>query len=216
MEFYEVKVDYVDYLRKFQAHVLSNADNKNKRKFIGIVIKKGKYNYVVPLSSPKYLKDYEIDGYTGTSLPYDFSFKTYKDRINLLKDTTEPVVLMYDKDPDGIDFYGKIMCNNMIPVPNSELIKIDINSETNKDYKNLLQKQVNFIRKNENKLIKKHINPVYNNRINNRMSIGYVRKFTLDFALLETKCDEWVAAKTATEVKEESPAADEAAATKIK
>ena len=79
----------------------------------------------------------------------------------------------------------------MIPVPESELIKIDVDAETDEAYKGLLQKQINYIRKNEDTLIKKHINPVYNNRIHNRMNIGYIRKATLDFALLETKCDEW-------------------------
>ena len=79
----------------------------------------------------------------------------------------------------------------MIPVPDSELIKIDINTVTNKKYKYLLQKEIQFIRKNKEIIIKKHINPVYNNRINNKMSIGYIRNATPDFALLEIKCSEW-------------------------
>ena len=191
MELYEVKTDYVKYLKKFQPHVMSNSDEKNTRKFMGVIIKKGKYNYVVPFSSPKYLKDYDIVGYKGDRLPSDFSFGTYKDRIHLLNDTIEPVVFMYNKVGEGIDFYGKIICNNMIPVPESELIKIDVDAEQDQAYKGLLQKQINYIRKNEDTLIKKHINPVYNNRIHNRMNIGYIRKATLDFALLERKCDEW-------------------------
>lgn len=199
MEFYEVTTTYVTYLKKFQKHVMSNSDEKNTRKFIGIVIKKGKYNYVIPLSSPKYLKDYDIKGYTGDTLPVDFSFGTYKDKINLLKDTAEPVVFMYNRSSTDIDFYGKIVCNNMIPVPDSELTKIDVNLESDVAYKALLQKQINFIRKNEEILIKKHINPVYNNRINNRMNIGYIKKATLDFALLETKCDEWEKEKVKSE-----------------
>lgn len=113
-----------------------------------------------------------------------------------MKDTTKPVVFMYSVDPDGIDFYSKIQCNNMIPVPDSELIKVDVNAEPDAAYKNLLQKEINFVRKNETDIIKKHINPVYNNRINNRMSIGYIRLATPDFALLEQKCDEWEAVHT--------------------
>lgn len=146
---------------------------------------------MVPLSSPKFGKDFSINGYMGKTLPKDYTSKKYKKDIVLLKDTTEPVVFMYSKDSDGIDFYAKIQCNNMIPVPDSELIKVDVNAEPDEAYKVLLQKEINFIRKNETKLIKKHINPVYNNRINNRMSIGYVRLATPDFAMLEQKCDEW-------------------------
>lgn len=150
-----------------------------------MIIKKGKYNYVVPLSSPKYGKDFSIDGYTGDKLPTDYSSKKYKKDIRLLKDTTEPVVFMYSNDLDGIDFYCKIQCNNMIPVPESELIKINVSAEPDMAYKTLLQKEINFVRKNEDTIIKKHINPVYNNRIHNRMNIGYVRLATPDFAMLE-------------------------------
>lgn len=171
MELYEVTEAYVSYLRKFEPKkILSNADQKNTRKFIGLIVKKGKYNYVVPLSSPKYGKDFAINGYTGDKLPADYSTKKYKKDICLLKDTTEPVVFMYSKDTDGIDFYSKIQCNNMIPVPESELIKVDVNAESDVAYKALLQKEINFVRKNETTIIKKHINPVYNNRINNRMN----------------------------------------------
>lgn len=192
MELYDVTEEYVSYLRRFEPKkILSNADHKNSRKFIGLIIKKGKYNYVVPLSSPKYGKDFSIDGYTGDKLPTDYSSKKYKKDIRLLKDTTEPVVFMYSNDLDGIDFYCKIQCNNMIPVPESELIKINVSAEPDMAYKTLLQKEINFVRKNEDTIIKKHINPVYNNRIHNRMNIGYVRLATPDFAMLEQKCDEW-------------------------
>ena len=192
MELYEVTEEYVSYLRRFEPKkILSNADQKNSRKFIGLIIKKGKYNYVVPLSSPKYGKDFSIDGYTGDKLPTDYSSKKYKKDIRLLKDTTEPVVFTYSNDLDGIDFYCKIQCNNMIPVPESELIKINVSAEPDMAYKTLLQKEINFVRKNEDTIIKKHINPVYNNRVHNRMNIGYVRLATPDFAMLEQKCDEW-------------------------
>lgn len=143
------------------------------------------------MSSPKYGKDFSIDGYTGDKLPTDYSSKKYKKDIRLLKDTTEPVVFMYSNDLDEIDFYCKIQCNNMIPVPESELIKINVSAEPDMAYKTLLQKEINFVRKNEDTIIKKHINPVYNNRIHNRMNIGYVRLATPDFAMLEQKCDEW-------------------------
>lgn len=194
MELYEVTEAYVSYLRQFEPKkILSNADKKNTRKFIGLIIKKGKYNYVVPLSSPKFGKDFRIDGYTGDTLPKDYTVKKYKKDIVLLKKTSEPVVLMYSDDSNGIDFYAKIQCNNMIPVPDTELIKVDVDAEPDAAYKALLQKEINFIRKNEQYIIKKHINPVYNNRIHNRMFIGYIRLATPDFILLEQKCDEWEA-----------------------
>lgn len=112
--------------------------------------------------------------YINTAL----SLSGIEDEVKTIKDKSE--LMQY-----------KIQCNNMIPVPESELIKINVSAEPDMAYKTLLQKEINFVRKNEDTIIKKHINPVYNNRIHNRMNIGYVRLATPDFAMLEQKCDEW-------------------------
>lgn len=193
MELYEVTVDYVNYLRKFEPKkVLSNANGKERRKFLGVIIQKNGYKYVVPLSSPKYKKDYDIKGYTGENLPEDFSFISYAGKINLLKKTSVPIVYLFEKNSSGeIDFFGKLQCNNMIPVPDSELNKVDIDAISDIAYKTLLQKQVQFLRKNEDIIIKKHTNVVYANRKQGRMDIGYIKSATPDFSLLEQKCTEW-------------------------
>lgn len=127
MELYEVTTEYVEYLRTYEpTKVLSNSEKKSSRKFLGIVVQKNGYQYVVPLSSPKYKKDYEIEGYTA-----DIAYKT------------------------------------------------------------LLNKQIQYLRKNQKQIINKHMNPVYINRKKNRMDIGYIKNATPDFALLEKKCTEW-------------------------
>lgn len=172
--------------------ILSSTNGKDKRKYLGIIVMKGEYKYLVPLSSPKYRKDYEIKGYSGLELPVDFSFDKYEDRIVLLKDTCTPVVYMYKKlENGGIDLFGKLQCNNMIPVPDSEIIEVDIDGMHDQKYKNLLQKQINFLRKNETVIFKKHINPVYINRIKNNMKIGYIKYATPDFIMLEEKAKAW-------------------------
>lgn len=172
---------------------MSNADGKEQRKFLGVIVQKNGYKYVIPLSSPKYKKDYKIRDYQGENLPEDFSFVAYADRIILLKDTNVPVVYMYEKKESGeIDFFGKIQCNNMIPAPESELTKINIEGITDIAYKTLLQKQVQFIRKNQDDILKKHANVVYVNRKKGRMDIGYIKNATPDFELLEAKCDKWI------------------------
>ncbi len=155
MDLYEVSQQYVTYLRSFDSKVLSNSGDKGNRKYIGIIVKKGKYNYIVPLSSPKYPSDFTIDGYSGANLPTDFSFGTYEDRIHMEKTTSKPVIYMTSTTANGIDFFGKIKCSSMIPVPNSELIKIDVNNELDEAYKALLFKQINYIRTNKDKIIKK-------------------------------------------------------------
>lgn len=63
----------------------------------------------------------------------------------------------------------------MIPAPESELTKINIEGITDIAYKTLLQKQVQFIRKNQDNILKKHANVVYVNRKKGRMDIGYIK-----------------------------------------
>lgn len=193
MKLYEVKPRYVSYLMKYEPKkILSASNDKDSRKYLGIIIMKDEYKYLVPLSSPKFNKDYKIKDYTGTRLPNDFSFDTYEDRIILLKDTCTPVVYMYKKyDDGGIDLFGKLQCNNMIPVPDSEIVEVDIENMLDLKYKNLLLKQINFLRKNQIAIYKKHINPVYINRIKNNTKLGYIKYATPDFLMLEKKSKEW-------------------------
>lgn len=41
MELYEVTVEYVKFLRKFElTKIMSNADGKEQRKFLGVIVQK--------------------------------------------------------------------------------------------------------------------------------------------------------------------------------
>lgn len=62
MELYEVTVEYVKYLRKFEpTKIMSNADGKEQRKFLGVIVQKNGYKYVIPLSSPKYRRIIKLE-----------------------------------------------------------------------------------------------------------------------------------------------------------
>lgn len=62
MDLYEVTVEYVKYLRKFEpTKILSNADGKEQRKFLGVIVQKNGYKYVIPLSSPKYKRIIKLE-----------------------------------------------------------------------------------------------------------------------------------------------------------
>ena len=192
MKLYEVNPDYVSYLMQYEPNkLLSVSNGKESRKYLGIIIMNGNHKYLVPLSSPKYGKDFEIKGYKGKFPPIDFSFEKYKEKIILLKDTCTPVVYMYKIENGGIDLFGKLQCNNMLPVPDSEIIEVNIKGIQDEKYKNLLLKQINFIRKNEAMIYKRHIKPVYLNRIKNNMKVGYIKNATPDFIMLEEKECEW-------------------------
>lgn len=55
LDLYEVDPDYVDYLSQFAEHLFHNSQSnqKNSRKYIGIVLTVNGFDYFVPLSSYK-------------------------------------------------------------------------------------------------------------------------------------------------------------------
>ena len=60
---YSVSDEYVEWLRKDFPSVYSNKVNArtHTRKYLGVVFRIGKYNYFIPMSSPKD-SDYQIAG----------------------------------------------------------------------------------------------------------------------------------------------------------
>ena len=60
---YSVSDEYVEWLRKDFPNVYSNKVNArtHTRKYLGVVFRIGKYNYYIPMSSPKD-SDYQIAG----------------------------------------------------------------------------------------------------------------------------------------------------------
>ncbi len=76
----------------------------------------------------------------------------------------------------------------MIPVPSSELILYEPKNEQDKDYKILVEKELEFINKNE-EMIKKYAMILYKQKINN-YNVSYIKNI-VDFKLLETKCKEY-------------------------
>ena len=77
----------------------------------------------------------------------------------------------------------------MIPVPESELILYEPKFEQNKNYKILVEKELEFIDKNED-MIRKYASIIYNQKINN-YDVSYINN-VVDFKLLEQKCLEYM------------------------
>lgn len=104
--------EYIDYLRKTELRVMSNKAGERiyHRKYLGIIEELNGHKYFIPLSSPK-PKDYAQNG----------------------KPKFDTLVTIYIKDSKRL--YGTLKFNNMIPVPDSEIIKYDLNDEGDLKYK---------------------------------------------------------------------------------
>lgn len=167
MKLYMVTDEYINYLRKFDNRVYDNKENKRKvmRKYLGIVLKINDLNYYIPMSSPK-SNDYK-------------SNEIRKSIIPIIR------IISYDEIDSIPILKGTLRISNMIPVPNSELILYEPKNEKNKNYKILVEKELEFIRKNEN-MIKKYANILYKQKTNN-YNVSYINN-VVDFKLLEEKC----------------------------
>ena len=164
---YSISDEYIEYLRKTQVHVFSNKiENRvHGRKYIGVVLSIDGYYYFAPLSSPKN-SDYMI-----------------KDGKRIIRRSIVPIIRMVDNGRNGQELLGTIKLSNMIPVPLDELCSYDLNSEMDAKYKNLVLKEVNFIRKNK-ELIKRNAAILYGQKKAGDQSAGYITN-TLDFESLE-------------------------------
>lgn len=170
MKLYSISDHYIKYLRKYDKRVYDNKEDIRKvtRKYLGIVIKVNKFNYYVPMSSPKNT-DYEGD-------------KIRKSIIPIIR------IISQEESDEVPTLKGTLRISNMIPVPETELVLYEPKLETNKNYKILVEKELEFINKNKN-MIKKYAQIIYNQKINN-YNVSYISN-VVNFKLLEQKCLEY-------------------------
>ena len=167
LNLYSVSDKYINFLRKFENRIYDNKEEKRKhnRKYIGIVLTIGRYNYYIPMSSPK-KTDY-----------IDFENK-------IIRNDTKTIIRMRNKDR----LYGTLRISNMIPVPITELKPYILSAEKDIKYKDLILGELRFIEKNSDK-IKKYAKMVYTQKLKN-VNVSYIKN-TVDFEMLEKKLDEW-------------------------
>jgi protein AbiQ len=173
MKLYSISDNYISYLREEFPRVFSNKEDVriHTRKYLGVVISMNNYNYYIPLSSPKIEHDYiDIDG------------------KKVIRKSSLIVIRIVSDEPKGKELKGTLQIGTMIPVPYSELIEYDIDSEADFNYKNLVWKEMQFIRKNE-KLIIKNAKLLYNKK--SAGSEEKIVKNCLDFKAVEKRCDSW-------------------------
>ena len=163
---------YIDYLLTSEPHVYSNKfeGRTNTRKYIGVVFTINNYNYFIPLSSPKD-KDYEIIG----------------EEKRIRKDTYL-IFRIKSVSKGKAELKGTIQFSKMIPVPNRELIEYNVDAETDINYKNLVLTEIQYIRKNSEKIVKR-AQLIYNKRY---ISDEQIYNKCLDFKHLEALHDEWL------------------------
>jgi len=170
MRVFSIKNDYVEYLKKFDNRVFNNKDDYYNftRKYLGIVISLSSYKYYIPFSSPKE-KDY-----------------FYVDGIRKIRKSTNFLIRMVSNENRLL---GTLQISNMIPVTSESLIEYDLSKESNVSYKELVNEELKFIRKNIDEIVKK-ANIVYKQKVRNYKNINYIH-YCVDFLKCEKACESY-------------------------
>lgn len=100
----------------------------------------------------------------------------------------------HKKMKETIDFIKIKECavinlNNMIPVPNSQIVEIDINKEKDLSYRYLLQAESREVNRQKNR-IRKNAEIVYSHKKHNGNSTALAKR-TNEFEMLEKLCKEY-------------------------
>ena len=171
---YSVSDRYISYLREKFPNVYSNKmDTRiHTRKYLGVVLQVGEYHYYIPMSSPKQT-DYQI---AGDSM--------------VIKKSIVTIMRIIVKNTKGErELKATLRLSHMIPVPASELELYALDDEPDEAYKDLVQNEMIFIRKNQDK-ISANAKLIYKQKMDNDTSAKYVMS-ALDFKALEEMCDKF-------------------------
>ncbi len=174
LKIYSVSDKYISYLRQHNPNLYSNKieSRKHTRKYIGVVIRIHNYNYYIPMSSPKET-DYQIAGDN-----------------KVIKKSIVPIIRMVIKNSKGEkELKGTLRISHMIPVPEYELELFDLDNEPDSEYKDLVQNEIVFIRKNKEKIIN-NAKLLYKQKKENDATAGYV-KSALNYVDLELLCESY-------------------------
>lgn len=159
--------EYINYLRKTEPSVMSNKAESRiyHRKYLGIIEELNGFKYFIPLSSPK-PKDYAKNG----------------------KPKFDTLITIYIKDSKRL--YGTLRFNNMIPVPESEIVTYDLNEEGDLKYKLIVFNELYFVRQNKDKIERtaKNLYEAKKNQQNEPEGKKPLLAMTLDFSNLEELC----------------------------
>ena len=174
MKLYEIDLDYLQYLHEEgDSRVLCHNIHVHTRKFVAVGVLINNHKYYVPLSSP------------------DKADYVYSGGIKQIKKTKAPTIMrLIEKDQTGNEILlGKLLFNNMIPVPDSCSKIYNIENENDIRYKNLVEKQVQKIRTSMDE-VNSRANKVYRLKISGS-NYPYIQNATVNFPILEQKCSQW-------------------------
>ena len=167
----------IDYKYNFPEH-------ENNKDIFG---EQNNYNVFIDASGFTYLGTYEKDKRKYIGIVFQINGINYFAPLSSYK--TKHVKMRERVDFIKIKDYAVINLNNMIPIPQSQIVEIDINKEKDMSYRYVLQAESREINRQKNR-IRKNVEIVYSHKkLNGNMTA--LAKRTNDFKLLEKLCREY-------------------------
>ena len=185
LKIYSVSDTYIRYLRSDERlkNVFDNKEDHraHTRKYLGVVFIKDSFHYFIPFSSPK-----------------DSDYLTAADGTRQIRKSIIPIIRMVTNDTISgkAELKGTLKVSNMIPVPASELTPYHIPSETDQNYRIIVQKEFDFIRANERQILT-NARVLYSQKTKQHILFAdkptpkYLAS-TVDFLYAERKCMQYI------------------------
>jgi protein AbiQ len=171
--FYKVNIDYVKLLYSEDSQVFyDDKQNYNRKPYLGLITQLGGYTYCIPLTSAK---SRQLD-WANIS---EHNYVIYENiEFSEIHDND-----IYKKINNS-DKYKKLISvleiRKMIPIDDTLYDFIDFSKIADTKYKDLLDKEYNFLKPYKSDILEKSIN-LYNKQINNNI----IKLCYCNFKLLE-------------------------------
>lgn len=177
--FYKVNIDYVKYLSSKDGQVFyDGCPNYVRKPFLGLLTNVGGYTYCIPLTSAK---QRQLNWSNITEHNY-IIYENVKHSELHQNDVYKKI---------SSELYKKVLAvleiRKMIPVSIDLCEYIDFNKETDERYKDLLDKEYNFLKPYKNDILEK-AESLYNKQIESKV----VKSCYCNFKLLEAALKEYI------------------------
>lgn len=175
LDLYSISDEYIRYLRKEVPNVYDSHENHrlHSRKYVGILVLVRDIKYFIPLSSPK-PSDYLSDG--------------------TIRNSTLTILRLTRTNSGVARLLSTMRISHMIPVPDSEIERYNVQGEKDIAYKDLIEDELRWIEHNDTE-IQKRAKRVYFLKKNESKTRNERNYKTLDsilpFTKLEYLCEEW-------------------------
>lgn len=161
LSFFRVTDRYIRFLQQIDSRIMNNRNENRARIYLGVLVTIGRHQYYAPITSYK------------------------EDKHGRIKNSDQTCVIIYgtDREMEEEKKLALINLNNMFPVFPSEISAMEFEEEEEK-YKDLLEKEYQFVVSHQDAIIKKALKL---HELRTKKNIPRIERLCCDYTKLETE-----------------------------